>query len=352
MCVLRSDGRSGRRQVDLCHAHGSGCGREDPVNGSRRASFPVRTTATRPRDRSATAGTSLAVHPAGRDFTTCQRRGSVTSPTGWPRSTPNCRRAPRSPASTRSPNGSASGVRRREPRCRRLQRRMLVRRIKGGGTYTAKRIDYMISADRAPSWSRTVRDAGPCRAASCCRATRSTSRTTSRCISAGLRTRPATGSRRARTGTRTSTVMARSHDERSGGLATRFVPILQWLPRYERSWLSRDAIASVSVWALLVPQALAYSSIAGVPVQYGLYTAFAALLGYALFGTSKHMVQGPSAAVAAVVAAVIRPLSAPQRWEPMTPRSSRPRWRSRPASCTWHSALRAWDGSRTSCPRR
>ncbi len=102
--------------------------------------------------------------------------------------------------------------------------------------------------------------------------------------------------------------MTRSHDTRSGGTVTRFVPILHWLPRYERSWLSRDTIASVSVWALLVPQALAYSSIAGVPVQFGLYTAFAALLGYALFGTSKHMVQGPSAAVAAVVAAIITPL--------------------------------------------
>jgi SulP family sulfate permease len=88
----------------------------------------------------------------------------------------------------------------------------------------------------------------------------------------------------------------------------RYLPVLRWLPRYERSWLSRDAIASVSIWALLVPQALAYSSIAGVPVQYGLYTAFAALLGYALFGTSKQMAQGPSAAVAAVVAAVITPL--------------------------------------------
>ena len=42
---------------------------------------------------------------------------------------------------------------------------------------------------------------------------------------------------------------------------------------------ARDAIASVSIWALLVPQSLAYSSIAGVPVQFGLYTAFAALLG-------------------------------------------------------------------------
>ena len=94
---------------------------------------------------------------------------------------------------------------------------------------------------------------------------------------------------------------------RPGRLA-RVLPVLQWLPRYERSWLSRDALASVSVWALLVPQSLAYSSIAGVPVQYGLYTAFAALLGYALFGTSKQMAQGPSAAVAAVVAAIITPL--------------------------------------------
>ena len=89
---------------------------------------------------------------------------------------------------------------------------------------------------------------------------------------------------------------------------TRAVPILHWLPRYERAWLRFDAMASVSVWALLVPQALAYSSIAGVPVQHGLYAAFAALLGYAVFGTSKQMAQGPSAAVAAVVAAVITPL--------------------------------------------
>jgi SulP family sulfate permease len=99
----------------------------------------------------------------------------------------------------------------------------------------------------------------------------------------------------------------KDHTTRVGWLA-RVVPAVHWLSRYDRSWLSRDAVASVSVWALLVPQALAYSSLAGVPVQYGLYTAFAALLGYSLFGTSKHMVQGPSAAVSAVVAAVITPL--------------------------------------------
>ncbi len=89
---------------------------------------------------------------------------------------------------------------------------------------------------------------------------------------------------------------------------TRFLPILGWLPRYERRWLPADALAGLSVWALLVPQSLAYATLAGVPVQYGLYTAFAALLMYPIFGTSRQLAEGPSAAVCAVVAATITPL--------------------------------------------
>jgi high affinity sulfate transporter 1 len=85
----------------------------------------------------------------------------------------------------------------------------------------------------------------------------------------------------------------------------RYLPILRWLPRYERRWLSVDVMAGLSVWALLVPSALAYSSVAGVPVQYGLYSAFAALLAYAIFGTSRQVVAGPSATVAAVSFAVV-----------------------------------------------
>jgi sulfate permease, SulP family len=90
---------------------------------------------------------------------------------------------------------------------------------------------------------------------------------------------------------------------------TRYVPIAGWLPRYDRRRLGADALAGLSVWALLVPQSLAYATLAGVPVQYGLYTAFAALLAYPLFGTSRHLVEGPSAAVCAVCAAVIAPLA-------------------------------------------
>jgi SulP family sulfate permease len=92
------------------------------------------------------------------------------------------------------------------------------------------------------------------------------------------------------------------------GILRRYVPIVRWLPTYDRRWLAGDAVAGLSVWALLVPQCLAYATIAGVPVQYGLYTAFAALLVYPIFGTSRHLVQGPSAAVCAVSAAVITPL--------------------------------------------
>jgi SulP family sulfate permease len=92
------------------------------------------------------------------------------------------------------------------------------------------------------------------------------------------------------------------------GLVRQYLPILDWLPRYRRTWLKADAVAGLSVWALLVPQALAYATLAGVPVQYGLYTAFAALVAYPIFGTSRHLAEGPSAAICAVCAAVIAPL--------------------------------------------
>ena len=84
-----------------------------------------------------------------------------------------------------------------------------------------------------------------------------------------------------------------------------YLPILVWLPQYKAEWLRFDIIAALSVWALLVPQGIAYASIAGVPAQYGLYAALGALLGYALFGTAGQVITGPSAAIAAVSGSVI-----------------------------------------------
>ncbi len=75
----------------------------------------------------------------------------------------------------------------------------------------------------------------------------------------------------------------------------RYVPITDWLPSYK--WgqnLRWDVIAGLTVWALLVPQAMAYAGIAGVPAEAGLHTAPLALLGYAIFGTSKQLFVGPA----------------------------------------------------------
>jgi MFS superfamily sulfate permease-like transporter len=84
-----------------------------------------------------------------------------------------------------------------------------------------------------------------------------------------------------------------------------YFPILDWLPHYKAEWLRFDIIAALSVWALLVPQGIAYSSIAGVPAQYGLYAALGSLIDYALFGTSGQVVTGPSAVIAVVSGSVI-----------------------------------------------
>ena len=87
------------------------------------------------------------------------------------------------------------------------------------------------------------------------------------------------------------------------------MPILEWLPAYQLSWLRFDAIAGLTVWALLIPEAMAYATLAGVPLEAGLYAAIAPLLLYAVFGTSRHLFVGPSSTVAILSAATIAPLA-------------------------------------------
>jgi SulP family sulfate permease len=84
----------------------------------------------------------------------------------------------------------------------------------------------------------------------------------------------------------------------------RAIPILGWLPQYKMSWLAPDLLAGLSVWALVVPQALAYATVVGVPAQYGLYTILGASVMYAVFASTRQVVTGPSASVAAVTAPV------------------------------------------------
>ena len=77
----------------------------------------------------------------------------------------------------------------------------------------------------------------------------------------------------------------------------RRVPVLAWLPAYQRGWLRGDVVAGAVVAALAVPQALGYASLAGAPVQAGLYAVPVALVAYATFGSSRQLVVGPVSTV-------------------------------------------------------
>jgi sulfate permease, SulP family len=79
---------------------------------------------------------------------------------------------------------------------------------------------------------------------------------------------------------------------------------------YRRGWLRSDLLAGLTVWAVLVPEALAYASIAGVSPVVGLYAAPGALILYAALGSSRHLVTGPMAATAALSAATVGDLVA------------------------------------------
>jgi len=85
----------------------------------------------------------------------------------------------------------------------------------------------------------------------------------------------------------------------------RLLPIVDWLPRYDRKWLRGDVAAGIAVTALIVPKNLGYAGIAGVPLENGLYAAAAGALIYALFCTSRQISTGPSSALAAVAGGAV-----------------------------------------------
>ena len=87
------------------------------------------------------------------------------------------------------------------------------------------------------------------------------------------------------------------------------LPIFRSLAGYDRSWFRGDVIAGLTVWAVLIPEALAYASIAGVSPVVGLYAAPPALVLYAAFGSSRHLIVGPMSATAALSAAAVADLT-------------------------------------------
>lgn len=90
----------------------------------------------------------------------------------------------------------------------------------------------------------------------------------------------------------------------------RWLPGLQTLKHYRKEWLPRDLMAGLVLTAMLVPVGIAYAVASGLPGIYGLYATIVPLLVYAVFGPSRILVLGPDSSLAAVILAVVLPLSA------------------------------------------
>ena len=84
-----------------------------------------------------------------------------------------------------------------------------------------------------------------------------------------------------------------------------WLPVRKWLPTYQRRWLKGDLIAGSVVAALAIPQSLGYATIAGLPVQVGLYSLPTVLIVYALLGTSRKLIVGPVSTVALLTGSLI-----------------------------------------------
>ena len=90
----------------------------------------------------------------------------------------------------------------------------------------------------------------------------------------------------------------------------RILPILRWAPQYRRADLRSDLAAGLTVGAMLVPQAMAYALLAGLPPEVGLYAAIVPVLVYAVFGTSRQLAVGPVAIVSLLTASALADLVA------------------------------------------
>lgn len=91
----------------------------------------------------------------------------------------------------------------------------------------------------------------------------------------------------------------------------RGIPALDWLANYERKHLPGDALAGVIVATLLIPQAMAYALLAGLPPQVGLYASLLPLAVYALLGSSRFLSVGPSALLSLLIVTQVAALAEP-----------------------------------------
>ena len=91
----------------------------------------------------------------------------------------------------------------------------------------------------------------------------------------------------------------------------RLLPFLRWWPNVTQQTFKADSIAAFTGAMIVLPQAVAFATIAGLPPEYGLYAAMVPAIVAALWGSSWHLVSGPTTAISIVVFASISPLAEP-----------------------------------------
>src|ERR1700744_1409256 len=81
------------------------------------------------------------------------------------------------------------------------------------------------------------------------------------------------------------------------------MPTPNWIRDYRTPWLKLDILAGLTTAAVVIPKAMAYATIAGLPVQVGLYTAFLPMVIYAVLGTSRPLSVSTTTTLAILTAA-------------------------------------------------
>jgi SulP family sulfate permease len=94
-------------------------------------------------------------------------------------------------------------------------------------------------------------------------------------------------------------------DRHLGPTWSRYIPIVQWLPKYRAAWLRDDIVAGITLAAYAIPVSLAYAGLAGLPLQVGIYGYLLGGLAYAVLGCSRQLAIGPTSAISLMIAATV-----------------------------------------------
>ncbi|MBI4814086.1 MAG: SulP family inorganic anion transporter [Methanobacterium sp.] len=90
-----------------------------------------------------------------------------------------------------------------------------------------------------------------------------------------------------------------------------YLPITKWARNYNKDWLRPDIIAGITVGAFLIPESIAYVSLANLPPEIGLYSAMVAVFIYVIFGTSRQLSVGPLSTLSILVGSTLGSLMIP-----------------------------------------